>query len=172
VNHIPLSTPIVDIQFTTRAHNALIASDVHTLGDILALGIKGITRLPNVGASTVTHVADVVKELGYALENYGQIPLVDTNGIMRIDFNDRTGVVFPEAVVEENINSLIERGSRFTIGGTLEVSYLRVLVKRGVIKNLIFVWDSLEIVVDDDGNIYNYPAKWCNRLDEWLMELF
>lgn len=172
MNRVPLSTPIVEIGFATRALNALTADGAHTLADVIARGRKGISCLPNVGGSTVIHIADMVTECGYTLETHGRIPLVDNDGIMRVGYDDKIGLVFPEAVIEENINSLIERGSRFTVGGPLEVSYLRVLVKRGVIKNLIFVWDEHQIVVDDDGMIYNWPTEWCDRCEGWLMELF
>ncbi len=168
----PLSTPIQDLPLVKRAVTALLANGIYTLGDILLEGRYSIAKIPNIGTGTLAQIDYVVERCGYEFKNASYLPLVDHNGITRIGYNDRQGLVFPNAVVEQNIDSLIQRGTRFTVGGLLEVTYLRVLVKRGVVKNLIFQWGDIEIPIDENGNCTTCPEGWTDQLDKWLMEVF
>lgn len=167
-----LSTPIQEMEFHTRAMRAMYVNDIRTLGDVIATGRYGISKLPNVGKSTVTHIADVVESYGFELSLHGDMPLVDSNGIMHIGYDRHKGMVFPEAAVEQNINRLIATGQFFTVGGQNEVAYIQVLVKRGVIKDVVFLFEGKEIIADNDGNLLSSPEGFADYLSGWLMELF
>jgi|GEM_PF-5565778 len=82
------------------------------------------------------------------------------------------GLVFPERTIEEKITALALAGEDFSIGGTVEMLCLRILVKRKVIEPMRFKFNDQLIYVDKDGNLESSPIGFFDLELDWLMEVF
>jgi len=95
---------------------------------------------------------------------------------MIVTYDPINGKTHPEHMVESAMTVLAIKGEDFTIGSTLEMTFLRVLVKRGVIVPFQYKYTDAKtthfINVDKDGNIDLSPDGFCDKIETWLMELF
>lgn len=86
---------------------------------------------------------------------------------MNITFCPKTGLTFPDSVLEENILNLIEKGLPFTIGSELAVTVIRLLVVEGKIKPVTLEYidgDNKHIIeIDETGEPNSsWPMSFCS----------
>lgn len=96
---------------------------------------------------------------------------------MIVTYDPFNGKTHPEYSVEAAMTELAIKGEDFTIGSTLEMTFLRVLVKRKTIEPFTYLFEDRFgnkhiINVDSDGNIDNSPCGFADKIENWLMELF
>ena len=163
-----LDAPLCYTDLNNKQYTPLRAAGITTLRDLVAKDPEFLLKLNGVGAATLEVYRSLVKRYGLSLYN-----LTTQDGNTYISYDGKNGLVFPEEVVAERIDELIALGKAFTVGGTMEISYLRVLVKRGKLKNLVFLCkDGPRVVVDSDGNLVDCPEGFADGGVAWLMELF
>lgn len=166
---------LVNLGFSSRAIRALMGKGVVTLRDLLSCSKHMLKAAHGLGDKGIEHTEARVWQLGYTLprdhELCDKLIIGDT---MIVGYCGKTGLVFPEEVVQENIDRLLASQRYFTVGGTNEVTYLRVLVKRGKIGRLVFKdkGSGTDIPIDSDGNIPACPQHFADGHTKWLMELF
>lgn len=163
---------VESVAFCQRVLKEFRLCNIKTLGDVASRSRFDLLRLPLVGQRALENIELQLAKHGLYLSDRRQGILIDAHGVMRIGYDSHNGLVFPEAVVEENLRKIIAAGRFFSVGSTLEVTYIRLMVKRGELSNVRFVVNDQEIMVDVDGNLKSSPPGFADTLDKWLMELF
>jgi hypothetical protein len=96
---------------------------------------------------------------------------------MEVRIDPRDGFACPEARVQDTVRGFIERaeshGDEIPAIGQIELLHeFRLLVKRGQISNLVFVFGGERIQVHGNGRLPNWPAGFLGSLcDNQLTEL-
>lgn len=62
LENIPhLKKEVRDLNLSTRAYNALLQNNLHTVEEILRFGWQNIALIKNIGAKTVTEIKEAVE---------------------------------------------------------------------------------------------------------------
>ncbi len=62
-----LLKPIEQVEFPQRALNCFKKANIHTLGDLVAYTEESLSKLPNLGATTIVKIKESLQKLGLSL---------------------------------------------------------------------------------------------------------